>query len=81
MLGTETQMYFGGWPVVDQQPFLEGMHQWVKDNELESYVNSHEPQHNLSQQPMLGKIQNNLSRQEVSDLFEYYQIVTVELEE
>jgi len=81
MLGTETQMYFSVWPVVNQQPYLERMHQWVKDNDLESYVNSYEPQHNLSQQPMLGKIQNNLSRQEISDFFEYYQVAAVELEE
>lgn len=81
MLGTETQMYFAGWPVADQQPFLDGMHQWVKDNHLESYVNSYEPQHNLSQQPVLGKIQTDINRQEISDLFEYYQIETVELEE
>jgi hypothetical protein len=80
-LGTETQMYFGGWPTCDQQAYLEGMHQWVKDNHLEAYVDSHAPQHSVSQQPLLGKIQNNLSRQEISDFFEYYQIETVELEE
>lgn len=80
-IGTETQMFFGGWPVVDQQPLLEGMHQWVRDNQLENYVNSYEPKHSLSQQPLLGKIQNNLTRQQVSDLFEHYLVETVELEE
>ena len=80
-IGTEAQMYFGSWPESDQQPILEGMHQWVKDNRLEAYVNSYEPQHCVSQQPLLGKIQNSPTRQEISDLFEYYQVETVELEE
>lgn len=80
-LGTETQMYFGSRPVFDQRPFLADMHQWVKDNHLESYVDLQDPKHNLCQQPVLGKIQNNLSRQEVSDLFEHYLVETVELQE
>jgi hypothetical protein len=80
-LGTEAQMFFSKWPVTNQDECLRDMHQWVHANQLESYADLSDPRHNLSQQPLLGKIQNKIDRQQVSDLFENYQIVTVELEE
>lgn len=80
-LGTEAQMFFSKWPTADQSQYLREMHQWVQDNQLEQYVDLSLSKHNLSQQPVLGKIQNDISRQEISDLFEYYHIETVELEE
>jgi len=83
ILGTETQLVFSKWQhrTGQQAQYLREMHQWVKDNHLESFVDLNDPKHNLSQQPVLGKIQNNIDRQKISDLFEYYQIETVELQE
>lgn len=85
ILGTEAQLVFSKLPPENcagqQAQYLREMHQWVKNNHLESFVDLNDPKHNLGQQPMLGKIQTNINRQEISDLFEHYQIETVELEE
>jgi hypothetical protein len=74
---------FRGWPrdVTEPDRILNRMHQWIKDNELEGYVDMSLPEHNLAGSPLLGKLQGTYTREEISDLFFYHIVETVELKE
>jgi hypothetical protein len=76
-------LMFRGWPrdVTEPGRILSKMHQWIKDNELESYVDMLLPEHNLAGAPLIGKLQGTYTREEISDLFFYHTVETVELKE
>ena len=53
--------------------------QWVADNQLESYVDMSLPENQVSAQPLIGRIEGEYTRQEISDLFENYKVADAEL--
>lgn len=80
-IGNEVLLMFRGYPVTtgEAEHHVTLIHKWIKDNNLESYVDLSLPEHNVSGQPLLGKIEGTYSRQEISDLFENYLVRDAEI--
>jgi hypothetical protein len=80
-IGNEVLLMFRGTPLKTDEALhhVTQIHQWVRDNNLEEYVDLSLPEHNVSGQPLLGKIEGTYSRQEISDLFENYLVHSVEI--
>jgi len=53
--------------------------QWVKDNQLESYVDMTLPENNVASMPLVGRIEGTYTREEISNLFENYKVADAEL--
>lgn len=82
-IGPETMLMFRGWPrdVKETAMTVTAMHKWVKDNKLESYVDMSLPENTTPGAPLLAKLQGTYTREEISDLFFYHTVETVELKE
>ena len=82
-IGPEVMMMFAGWPrdLGLPEKITKGIIQWFKDNQLESYVDLSLPENNLPGSPLLAKLQGTYTREEISDLFFYHTVETVELKE
>jgi hypothetical protein len=80
-IGNEVLLMFRGTPLVkgEAQHHVTLIHNWIKNNDLEQYVDLSLPEHNVSGQPLLGKIEGTYSRQEISDLFENYLVQGAEI--
>jgi len=80
-IGNEVLIMFRGTPRSpnEAEHHVTLIHKWIKDNGLEQYVDLTRPEHNVSGQPLLGKIEGTYSRQEISDLFENYLVQGVEI--
>ncbi|CAB4241659.1 hypothetical protein UFOVP71_197 [uncultured Caudovirales phage] len=80
-IGNEVLLMFRGRQAFTDEAdrYVKRIHEWVKNNNLESYVDLTLPEHNVSGQPLLGKIEGIYSRQEISDLFENYIVQNVEI--
>jgi len=60
---------------------IKQVHQWVKDNELEQYIDMSLPYNNLVSRPLLGKIVGNYTRNDINEIFELGRVATVRLVE
>lgn len=82
-IGPEVMLMFRGWPRDLKEPakIAQAMNKWVIDNNLESYVDMLLPENNIPGLPLVGKLQGNYTREEISDLFFYHTVETVELKE
>ena len=82
-IGPEVMLMFRGWPRNIKEPAMmtTGINNWIRDNNLESYIDMSLPENNLPSSPLLAKLQGNYTREEISDLFFYHTVETVELKE
>ena len=60
---------------------LERIRQWVRDNDLDQYVDLSRPEYNIAGNPFLGHIVGNYSRDDINSIFEMGKVTDARLVE
>lgn len=60
---------------------VESIHQWVRDNNLDQYIDLSRPEHNIAGNPFLGHIVGNYSRDDINSIFEMGKVTEARLVE
>ena len=58
---------------------IEKMWKWVEENNLSEYVDRNNPAHSANYPPAIGKLLNNVTSQEINNIYRYTKLKHIEL--
>jgi len=80
-ISTETLLHFENHRPGYAAGLTKKGHEWVKNNDLEQYIDLSLPENNVSCHPLLGCLQGNYTKDDINNILELGRVTTVRLVE